>query len=230
MGGIAGTLISIAKDAGELILPAVGLLFVTAAVMAFYLPMLPFILWFAALIQWFVSVVESLLGSSLWAMAHFDSDGEGMGQRTSYGYVFLLNNFARPIILTFAFFIASAAVTVMGTYLFRYFGAAVGSAQGNSLTGLLSIIAYLVIFTVMGMTLVNSIFSMMLSLPDRLIGWIGSNQNASIGHEVENKVSAVFVNAARGGSGAAARMTQPKGSGKGKSLTEAVKESGDMPG
>ncbi|MFC5511121.1 DotA/TraY family protein [Massilia jejuensis] len=202
VGGIASTLSSIASDAGALLVPVVLLLFITAAVMAFYIPMVPFIQWFAALIQWFTTVIESLIGSSLWAMAHFDSDGEGMGQRTSYGYTYMLNNFARPIIMTFAFFIASAAVTVMGTYLFRYFGAAVGSAQGNSLTGLMSIVAYLVIFTVLGTTLVNSTFAMMLQLPDRMIGWIGNNQNSAIGHEVENKVAGVFISAARGGSGA----------------------------
>lgn len=222
VGGIANTLMSIAKDAGGLLLPVVGLLFVTAAVMAFYIPMVPFIQWFAALIQWFTSVIESLIGSSLWAMAHFDSDGEGMGQRTSYGYTYMLNNFARPIIMTFSFFIASAAITVMGTYLFRYFGAAVGSAQGNSLTGLLSIVAYMVIFTVMGMTLVNSTFTMMLHLADRMIGWIGQNQNAAIGHEVENKVAGIFVAAARGGSGAVASAMDPRRPSARKGLLDSV--------
>ncbi|MBY0242557.1 MAG: DotA/TraY family protein [Burkholderiaceae bacterium] len=227
VGGIANTLMSIAKDAGALLLPVVGLLFVTAAVMAFYIPMVPFIQWFAALIQWFTSVIESLIGSSLWAMAHFDSDGEGMGQRTSYGYTYMLNNFARPIIMTFAFFIASAAVTVMGTFLFKYFGAAVGTAQGNSLTGLLSILAYMVIFTVMGMTLVNSTFTMMLHLADRMIGWIGQNQNAAIGHEVESRVAGVFVNAARGGSGAVASAMDPRrNSGAAKGLVDAVNGKG----
>jgi len=209
-GGIATSLSKIAADAGGLMLPVLGLMFVSAAVMAFYIPMVPFIQWFAAIIQWFTSVIESLLGSSLWAMAHFDSDGEGMGQRTSYGYTYMLNNFARPIIMTFSFFIASAAVTVMGTFLFRYFGAAVGSAQGNSLTGLMSIAAYMVTFTVMGMTLVNSTFSVMLNLADRMIGWIGNNQNAVTGHEVETKVAGVFVNAARGGSGAVSTAMKMK--------------------
>lgn len=222
VGGIANTLMSIAKDAGGLLLPVVGLLFVTAAVMAFYIPMVPFIQWFAALIQWFTSVIESLIGSSLWAMAHFDSDGEGMGQRTSYGYTYMLNNFARPIIMTFSFFIASAAVTVLGTYLFHYFGAAVGTAQGNSLTGLLSILGYMVIFTVMGMTLVNSTFTMMLHLADRMIGWIGNNQNAAIGHEVENKVSGIFVAAARGGSGAVSSAMDPRRKAAAKGLVDAV--------
>lgn len=202
VGGIAGTIAAIADDAKALLVPVAFLLFVTAAVMAFYIPMVPFIQWFAAMIQWFTSVIESLIGSSLWAMAHFDSDGEGMGQRTSYGYTYLLNNFARPIIMTFAFFIASAAINVLGTYLFRYFGSAVASAQGNSLTGLVSIVAYLVIFTVLGLTLVNTTFATMLQLADRMIGWIGSNHSSDAGNDVENKVSMAFLAAGKGATGA----------------------------
>lgn len=209
VGGIANTLSSIASDAGSALLPVAFLLFCTSCVMAFYIPMIPFIQWFAALIQWFTSVIESLIGSSLWMMAHFDSDGEGMGQRTSYGYVYMLNNFARPIIMTFAFFIASATITVLGTFLFKYFGSAVASSQGNSLTGLLSIVAYLVIFTVMGLTLINSTFSMMLQLADRMIGWIGSNHTSAIGDVVENKVNAAFINAARS-AGSLAQGKMPK--------------------
>lgn len=198
----AGRVLSVVKgilaDAAGMLMPVLMLMFVTAAVMAFYIPMVPFIQWFAALIQWFTSVIESLIGSTLWAMAHFDSDGEGMGQRTSYGYVYLLNNFARPIIMTFAFFVASAAITVMGTFLFRYFGQAVAGAQGNSMTGLMSIVAYMVILTVMGLTLINSTFSVMLNLPDRMIGWIGGNSSSALGHDVEQKIAGVFINAARG--------------------------------
>jgi conjugal transfer/type IV secretion protein DotA/TraY len=228
VGGIASTLASIAEDAAEMLLPVVFLLFVTAAMMAFYIPMVPFIQWFAAMIQWFASVLESLLGASLWAMAHFDTDGEGMGQRTSYGYTYALNNFARPIIMTFAFFIASATVTVMGTFLFRYFGTAVASAQGNSLTGLMSIVAYLVLFCVMGLTLINTSFASMLSLGDRLIGWIGSNGHQSaLGHDVEQRVSGVFINAARGGTGAMQGMMgkAPKAAAGGLSAQVASKTS-----
>lgn len=212
VGGMADTLSSIAEDAGAMLLPVAFLLFVTASMMAFYIPFVPFIQWFASMIQWFASVLESLLGASLWAMAHFDTDGEGMGQRTSYGYTYALNNFARPIIMTFAFFIASATVTIMGTYLFRYFGTAVASAQGNSLTGLMSIVAYLVLFCVMGLTLINTSFASMLSLGDRLIGWIGSNGHQSaLGHDVEQRVAGVFINAARGGTGAMKGMFMKEG-------------------
>lgn len=225
VGGIAEILSSIAEDAKGLLLPVLFLLFVTAAVMAFYIPLVPFIQWFAGLIQWFTSFIESLLGSTLWAMAHFDTDGEGMGQRTSYGWIYTVNVFCRPIIQTFAFFIASSAITVLGTFLFRYFGTAVASAQGNSLTGLMSIVAYLVIFCVMGLTLINSTFTMMLHLADRMVGWIGNNQHSAIGHDVEQRVAGVFINAARGGTGALESMARkqiPAGGGGGGGLAEQV--------
>jgi len=197
--GIMKIVSDIAADARGLLVPVALILFATAAAMAFYLPMLPFIQWFAALVQWFTSVLESLVGASLWALAHFDSDGDGMGQRTSYGYLYLFNNFARPIILTLAFFFASGTVTVLGTFLFKYFGSAVASAQGNSLTGLMSIVAYLVILTVLGMSLINSSFSLLLGMPDRLIGWIGQNASSHVGQDVENRVNSVFINAAQSG-------------------------------
>ncbi|MCP3655434.1 MAG: DotA/TraY family protein [Herbaspirillum sp.] len=196
-GGIVGAAASIASDAGKLLMPLGLVVLASAFVMSFYLPLLPFIQWFAALIQWFSSVLESLVGSSLWALAHFDADGEGMGQRTGYGYLYLLNNFARPIVLTLAFFFASATITVLGTYLFRYFCTAVGSAQGNSVTGLISIVAYLVLFAVMGMTLINSAFSQLLQMPDRIIGWIGQSAGSGLGHEVEGRVNQIFIAAAQ---------------------------------
>jgi len=216
--GIMKVVSSIATDAGGLLVPVAFILFVTAAAMAFYLPMLPFIQWFAALVQWFTSVLESLVGASLWALAHFDSDGDGMGQRTSYGYLYLFNNFSRPILLTLSFFFASGTVTVLGTFLFKYFGSAVASAQGNSLTGLMSIVAYLVILTVLGMSLINSSFSLLLGMPDRLIGWIGQNAGSHVGQDVESRVNNVFIGAAKSGS-------QLMGSAQSESLMSAVKKS-----
>lgn len=199
----AGGLMSMFKDLGAegsgMLLTVALLLFAAAAMMAYYIPAIPFIQWFAALLQWFSSIVESVIGSSLWALAHFDSDGEGMGQRASYGYVYMLNNFARPIIMTFAFFIASASITVLGTFLFRYYGTAIATAQGNTINGLIGICANLIMFGVMGVTLINGAFSIMLHMADRMIGWIGQNAASAIGHDVEQRVNRVFIQAASSG-------------------------------
>lgn len=220
-GGPLGFITSIISDFSELIVPLGFILFVTAAMMAFYIPMIPFIQWFAALLNWFASIIESLVGSSLWALAHFDADGEGMGQRASYGYLYLFNNFARPIVLVFGFFVASAGINVLGTFLFKYFGQAVANAQGESLTGLLSIIAYLVIFVILGTTLVSSMFNLTLHMADRVIGFIGTGIQSSLGHDVENKVNSVFVNASRSGTGV---LQQRAGASKGDGMATSVEK------
>lgn len=198
--GLSSILSSLTTEAatggGAVFLTAMYALFAAAAIMAFYLPMLPFIQWVASLAHWFITIVESFLGASLWALAHFDADGEGMGQRASYGYMYLLSNFARPIINTFAFFIASAAVTVLGTFLFKYFGSAIASAQGNTMTGLISIVAYLVILAVIGIGLVNSSFSVMLKLADTIVGFVGSSTASAFQNDTENRINVMFASGA----------------------------------
>ena len=91
----------------------------------------------------------------------------------------------------------------------------------------MSIVAYLVLFCVMGLTLINTSFASMLSLADRLIGWIGSNgHHSALGHDVEQRVSGVFINAARGGTGAVQGMLAGKPP-KGDGLAGAVKNKMD---
>lgn len=190
---LSGLTTEAATSGGKVFVTAMYALFAAAALMAFYLPMLPFIQWFASLAHWFISIVESFLGASLWALAHFDTDGEGMGSRASYGYQYMLSNFARPIINTFAFFIASAAVTVLGGFLFKYFGSAIASAQGNTMTGLLSIVAYLVILSVMGIALVNNCFGVMLKMSDTIIGFIGSSAASAFHNDAEARINTMFI-------------------------------------
>lgn len=206
VGTIKDILLGVAKQFGALILSLGYMLFLAALVMSVYIPMIPFIQWFAALLQWFTSIVESLIGSSLWALAHFDADGEGMGQRAQHGYLYLLNNFARPIIMVFAFFIASAAIVVLGTFLFKFFGNSVAAVQGNSITGVVSIVGFVIIFMIMGVSLINGAFNLLLSQANKVIGWIGSNGHDS-GHDIEGRINSVFINAARTGQG----LFAPKG-------------------
>jgi hypothetical protein len=144
---------------------------------------------FADLIHWFITVCESFLGASLWARANFDSDGEGRCQRASYGYQYLLNNFARPLVMTLGFFLASATVVVLDTFLFQYVGSAIAAAQSNTLIGLISIVAYVCIFGVMGIALFSNSFSIMTKLADTIIGFIGSSAHSAFSGDTESRAN-----------------------------------------
>jgi conjugal transfer/type IV secretion protein DotA/TraY len=91
-----------------------GLMFAVGALCAIYIPMVPFIIWVSGLVQYCCIVVESFAAAPLWALAHLQADGEGMGQRTERGYLYLINLLFRPILMVVAFFAASALVILLG--------------------------------------------------------------------------------------------------------------------
>ncbi len=117
-------------------------------------------------LAWLLSVVEGVAAAPFLAFAHFDTDGEGMGQRTAHGYTFMLQSFMRPVMLVFSFLVASKTLDVIGNYLMQIYPIVVANAQMNSMTGFFSVLGYTAIFLTLGVGLVNSCMSIMYILPE----------------------------------------------------------------
>lgn len=169
---------------------AIGL----GALMAIYIPMVPFITWMGGIVQWAVVLFEGLVAMTLGALAHMDGDGEGMGQRAERTYVFMLNVLARPACMLLGFFMASAIMIALGTFQAQLFVGAMANAQGNSITGIVSILGYLTILFVLNWTLIQGLFNMIFLIPDNVIGMIGAGHSAELGREVEGKMHNLFLN------------------------------------
>ena len=172
-------------------------IFLVGALFSLYIPMIPFIHWWGGITQYVVSVFEGLAASPLWAFAHLDAEGEGMGQKAERGYLFLMNVLFRPALMVIGFVLAAAVVTPLGSVLVYLFVQAMANAQGNSVTGVASVIGYLIIFFVMMSTLVGTIFNAITVLPDQIIGWVGHVTGMEIGKQVEGRVNAMFVGGSR---------------------------------
>lgn len=191
VGGVAG---KVAGWAGEkvagvaaVLMPVAGALILLGGVMAVYIPLIPFITWMGGLIQYFVIFFEGLAAMTLAALAHMDSQGEGMGQRSEPGYVFLLNMLARPGLMVLGFVAASAACIALGTLQAKMFLPAIANSQGNSVTGLASLLILIVIFMIMNWVLIQGMYNMIFLLPDNVIGIIGRSGGADLGKQVEDK-------------------------------------------
>jgi conjugal transfer/type IV secretion protein DotA/TraY len=165
--------------------------------------MLPFMIWFGGLLGWFAVVCESLVASPLWAMAHLDGDGEGMGQRTAHGYIFLLNVMFRPMLMIFGFVFAGAGVVVLGTLLNTMFGVALANAQFDSTTGLVSIIGYITLYVSMCLSLVHGSFSLIHVIPDQVFSWLGGSMAGAAGKDFHDKGKEGLGAGMRHGQGAA---------------------------
>ncbi len=194
-----------------------GAIFVVGAIMSLYIPFIPFIAWMGGLIQYVTIFFEGLVAAPIWAFAHLDADGEGMGQRAERGYIFLLNMLFRPFLMVLGFVLAAALLVVLGTFQAAMFIPAMSNVQGNSLTGLVSIVMLLGVFVIMNITMIHGVFNLITLIPDQVLGWVGNMSNTQLGKETEEKAHAMFINLGRGVApalgGVAGRAAKPgKGS------------------
>ncbi|RKP47667.1 hypothetical protein D7S89_15275 [Trinickia fusca] len=200
-------------------------LFFFGVMLSIYMPMLPFIVWFSGVISWFMVVAEAMVASPLWAMTHLDGDGDGLGQRTQHGYVFLLNVMLRPVFMVFGFLLAGASVVVLGMLLNSMFWVAMENAQYSSTRGIVMIIGFVVLYVGMCQTLCNTAFSLIHVIPDNVFSWIGAHM-AGAGTGFEDKVRSGFDSSASQGRGDASQMRsggKPPVHGPGSSAAGAAK-------
>jgi conjugal transfer/type IV secretion protein DotA/TraY len=166
-------------------------LFMFGVTLSVYLPMVPFVVWFGAVINWLVVVAEGVVAAPLWAIAHLGVDGEGFGQRSMHGYLFLLNMCIRPFLMCIGFFLGGGILVVAGTFLAEGFSVAVANAQYSSTTGIVAVVALFWLFTQMSLRAVHDCFNLIILLPDQVINWMGGQASARLGLDSE-KVSSGF--------------------------------------
>ena len=192
MGSLLGSAVAVIKVIAFTLL-------VAGAAMSVYIPLVPFITWMGAVLAYAASMFEGLAGMTLHAVSHLESEGEGLGQRTSQGYLFWINALARPALMVIGFFAATAMMIAIGTLQAHLFLPAMANVQGNSITGLMSIALFVLVFFVMNVTLISGAMNLIYVITDQVIGFLGGAINSHLGREVESKVNAAFMMGARMG-------------------------------
>lgn len=163
-------------------------MFIVGAILAIYVPFIPFLTWMTGIIGYFTTFIEGLVAMQLGAFSHLSGEGEGMGARTERAYTHLLAVLIRPTLMIVSFFIANAMLIMLGTLFNQMFASALANVQGNSVTGLATIIGILAVFMVWQVVMVQGIFNMVYEIPDRSLGWIGSQLEARFGREMDHKI------------------------------------------
>lgn len=187
---------------------------VIGLVYAVYIPFVPFLTWFSALVSYFASVIEGLVAAQVWAFSHLNSDGEGMGHKTEKGYIYILNMLLRPGLMVFGFFFASSILTHMGTFFVHQFGPALANVQGNTWTGPFILIGVLGVVMIALITMIQTIFNLIYEVPDRVIAWFGHGADARMAKEMDGNIERKTGSMAHwGGNQALATMVGAKGGG-----------------
>ena len=129
---------------------------------------------------------------TLWAATHLGVE-EDKGSRSAYGYVFLIDVMLRPMLMVFGFFFASLVVVAVGTLLDALFAPAIANMQANSITGLVSVVGILMVYSRICTTLVSKAFSLQVTMPDYVISWLGGREGANMLGGMAESVQNMFA-------------------------------------
>ncbi|EKN3347695.1 DotA/TraY family protein [Yersinia ruckeri] len=165
--------------------------------LSIYLPLIPLIYWIAAAANWLVSVLVGPTGATLWAATHIGTEAE-KGHRSAYGYIFLIDVMIRPLLMVFGFVFASIVIVALGTLLNLLFGSAIANVQAKSITGLVSLMGFLMIYARLCTTTVTRVFSLQVTMPDYIISWIGGREASSILGGVVESAKSIFAGFSHG--------------------------------
>lgn len=166
-------------------------------VFAVYIPLIPFITWYTATVSYFASVIEGLVGAQIWAFSHLSTDGEGMGQRTEKGYVYLLNMLLRPALMVLGFFFASALMTIMATFLYQQLGTALANMQGDTNTGPLIVVGLMFCYMILLIVMIQTLCNLIYEIPDRVIAWFGHSMEAKLAKQMDSATEGKMDQSAR---------------------------------
>jgi conjugal transfer/type IV secretion protein DotA/TraY len=177
---------------------------------AYYLPMLPAILFSIGVIGWVVLVLEMLVAAPLWAFSHVLPEGDGlMGSSARAGYFHALDIFARPVLMIFGLFLAILVVNAAAWFLGTGLQIAFASSMQGSVVGPWSAMMELTIIMVAVYLMANKSVHLISVVPGKVMRWIG--QSMGVGDEVQDESR---VNAMVGArlQGAATGLTKNKDS------------------
>lgn len=188
-------------------------LVIAGAGLAFYLPAVPFILYMLGVISVLILLVESIVAAPLWAAAVAMPEGEGfVGQHGKQGFMLMFGILLRPPLMVIGFFIAYLMMNAIGSVIGFGINIAFMSIIDGYVTGIVTILALLIIAGSFIIIVAHKIYGLITWLPDNAMRWMGQ-QIQNLGEGGETRQIGAVVAGHIGTAGNTARLaTAPGGS------------------
>ena len=172
--GGSSFLTSLLSDAASIVTLICLGLFALAVFLGYVLPALPFTMFMIAALGWMLSVVKGFFAAPIWMAAHSLPEGDGFaGTQARNGYMLVFSIVLRPILMLLGYLAASLVLGAMGRAIGLIGPLAIDSIQGGNVFGLISMVMYLAIFTVLMITVATRCFALSYEVPDEVLKWIG---------------------------------------------------------
>lgn len=236
--GVVKFVLTLITEFWSVVSPGVMTLLYGGYFLGMWIPMVPYYVFALGVIGWIVQVIESLAAGSLWMVMHLtpERDDSFIGSQQQ-GYLLLMSLFARPPLMVLGVVASTVILTPAVRFVNAGFITAFRSIQADSVTGLLSIAGFMLIYCVIIFGVFMLVFSLPQTLPDRILRWVGAGI-ADLGEQnsmsrIEGGASGQARTAAVAGSAKQAAMDRGKadrrGHGAARAEHQAASEAGSLP-
>jgi len=169
-----------------------GSLFASGVLMVYYIPLLPYILFLAGGLAWFISVVEVMVAGPIMAFGIAFPEGGNFVGRSRSGFMLLLNVFFRPTFMIIGFF-ASMIIINVGIWLvnvgFDKIAFAIMTDHSNLFAQILAPIFMIVVHCLLYKEVTQVAFSLIHRIPDNILSMISGGESMGYGGEVAQELA-----------------------------------------
>ncbi|MBN3729521.1 DotA/TraY family protein [Burkholderia sp. Tr-20390] len=162
-------------DMFALVSPSLFMLMYAGYFLGIWIPMVPFYVFAIGVVGWLVFVIEMMAAGVLWAAAHTTParDNSFIGSQMQ-GYMLVMSGFFRPALMVVGLVASNAVLYPSIAYINASFITRVQAIQQDTVTGPLSIAAFMLVYCVIIFAVFMLVFSLPQTLPDRILRWIGA--------------------------------------------------------
>ena len=198
----SGALSQFFGKAFKLSLAGLIILYPLGFTLAYLLPAIPLIIWIMASINWVISVLSLVIGSTIWAAAISLPDGDGVaGNHGREGFMLLANCLLRPFLMVFGFVVSFLLIRFLGGFLHELFLISSTAMNGQYSRGLVTVIATVGIFGMIIMVAVQKIYGLIVHFPDIILSYVGKHLGGAGEGQDSHKIEGMFQSLGAKGSG-----------------------------
>ncbi|CAE6793394.1 hypothetical protein R70006_04955 [Paraburkholderia domus] len=162
-------------DMFAMVSPSLFMLMYMGYFLGIWLPMVPYYVFAIGVVGWMVFVIEMMAAGVLWCAAHTTPARENsfIGSQMQ-GYMLVMSGFFRPALMVLGLVASNAVLYPALAYVNASFLARVQAIQQDSVTGILSIAGFMLVYCIMVSAVFMLVFGLPQTLPDRILRWIGA--------------------------------------------------------
>ena len=168
-------------------------LYIAGALLAYYVPLIPFILFSFGALGWMLGVIEMITAAPVIALGIVYAGGGDRLGKAEPAVLFLTDLLVRPGLMILGLLASIVTVRIAVHYINIGFAITSHHIFAGGISYLTSIVALICIYTAIIVTVIKKCFTLIYLIPNRVMRWIGGESEAfETGMESERSMQGSF--------------------------------------